>query len=128
MRLGAFSHNEGRDLERQAAVVGGIGEGHRAIVVGSGFVGQQGDVVDSRNRPVDVAFALSAEVEDSGLGGFERVTRSVRFDDFGNRMDLGEDRRAVPRGCRAGGPGTGGGKAAHAEWREWLKPWFETAG
>ncbi len=46
MRLGAFSHNEGRDLERQAAVVGGIGEGHRAIVVGSGFVGQQGDVVD----------------------------------------------------------------------------------
>ena len=128
MRLGAFSHNEGRDLERQAAVVGGIGEGHRAIVVGSGFVGQQGDVVDSRNRPVDVAFALSAEVEDSGLGGFERVTRSVRFDDFGNRMDLGEDRRAVPRGRRAGGPGTGGGEAAHAEWREWLKPWFETAG
>ena len=33
-------------------------------------------MVDSRNRPVDVAFALSAEVEDSGLGGFERVTRS----------------------------------------------------
>ena len=128
MRLGAFSHNEGRDLERQAAVAGGIGEGHRAVVVGSGFVGQQGDVVDPRNRPVDVAFALSAEVEDSGLGGFERVAWSVRFDDFGNRMDLGENRRAVPRGCRAGGPGTGGGEAAHAEWREWLKPWFETAG
>ena len=94
MRLGAFSHNKGRDLERQAAVVGGIGEGHRAIVVGSGFVGQQADVVDSRNRPVDVAFALSAEVEGSGLGGFERVAGSIRFDDFGNRMDLGEDRRA----------------------------------
>ena len=86
MRLGAFSHNEGRDLEGQAAVVGGIGESQGTVVVGSGFVGQQGDVVDPRNRPVDVAFALSAEVEDSGLGGFERVTRSVRFDDFGNRM------------------------------------------
>ena len=100
MRLGAFSHNKGRDLERQAAVVGGIGESQGTVVVGSGFVGQQGDVVDPRNRPVDVAFALSAEVEGSGLGGFEGVAWSVRFDDFGNRMDLDEDRR---RGVDADG-------------------------
>ena len=77
MRLGAFSHNEGRDLEGQAAVVGGIGESQGTVVVGSGFSSEQGDVVDSRNRFVDVAFALPAEVEGSGLGGFERVAWSV---------------------------------------------------
>ena len=33
-------------------------------------------MVDPRNRLLYIAFALSAEVEDSGLGGFERVTRS----------------------------------------------------
>ena len=86
MRLGAFSHNEGRDLEGQAAVVGGIGESQGTGVVGSGFSSEQGDVVDPRNRLLYISFALPAEVEGSGLGGVERVTRSVRFDDFGNRM------------------------------------------
>ena len=45
-----------------ASVVGGIGEGHGAVVVGARFSCEQGDVVDTGNRLVNVAPALAAEV------------------------------------------------------------------
>ena len=35
-------------------------------------------MVDTGNRLVDVAPALTIEVESSGLGGFERVARPFR--------------------------------------------------
>ena len=54
-----------------ASVVGGISEGHRTVVVFARFCCQQGDVVDTGNCLVDVALALAAESEGSGLGGFE---------------------------------------------------------
>ena len=54
-----------------AYVVGGIGEGQGAVVVGARFSCEQGDVVDTGNRLLNVALALSTEVEGSGLGGFE---------------------------------------------------------
>ena len=50
-------------------------------------------MADASNRPVDVAFALAAEVQGSGLGGFEGVTRPVGLDLFRNSLDLSEVRR-----------------------------------
>ena len=43
-------------------VVGGIGEGQGAVVVGAHFSCEQGDVVDTSDCLVDVALALSTEV------------------------------------------------------------------
>ena len=74
-----------------ALVIGGIGEGHCAVVISSWFWCYKGNVVDPDNGLVDVAPALAAEVEGSGLGGFDRGAWSVRFDDFGNRLNLGKD-------------------------------------
>ena len=54
-------------------IVGGIGEGHLAVVVDSWFCCQQGNVVDAHNSLVDIPPALAAESEGSGLGGFEGV-------------------------------------------------------
>ena len=48
-------------------VFGGIGEGHCAVVIGACFKCQQGDVVDAGDCLVDVALALPAKVEGSGL-------------------------------------------------------------
>ena len=58
-------------------IVGGIGEGHRTVVVDSWFCRQQGNVVDAHNRLVDIPPALAAESECPGLGGFEGVARPV---------------------------------------------------
>ena len=54
-------------------VVGVIGDGHRTVVVESWFSCQQGNMIDADNCLVNVAPALAAEVQGSGLGGFERV-------------------------------------------------------
>ena len=54
-----------------AYVVGGIGEGHRAVFVGAWFCCQQCNMIDTGNCLVDVAPTLAVEVEGSGLGGFE---------------------------------------------------------
>ena len=48
-----------------ALVFGGISEGQCTVVVGARFGCEQGDVVDTGNRLVDVAPALSTEVEGS---------------------------------------------------------------
>ena len=86
-----------------ASVVGGIGEGHRTVVVDSWFCCEQGDVVDTGNCLVDVAPALASEVEGSGLGGFEGVAWPLALDRFQNRLDLDEyRRRCVDSNCAYG--------------------------
>ena len=50
-------------------------------------------MVDAGNGFVDVSFALTAEVQGSGLGGFERIARPVGLDLVRNRLDFGQDRR-----------------------------------
>ena len=53
-------------------------------------------MVDASNCPVDVAFALAAEVQGSGLGRFEGIARSVGLYLFRDRLDLCKDwRRSV---------------------------------
>ena len=58
-------------------VVGRIGEGHSAVVVGARFSCEQGNVVDTDNSLINVAPALAVELEGSGLGGLEGVARLV---------------------------------------------------
>ena len=72
-------------------------------------------MVDAHNSLVDIPPALATESEGSGLGGFERVARSVSMYHFRNRLDLGKNRRCgidpdcakgqgftcVPRGHRS---------------------------
>ena len=43
-----------------AYVVGGIGEGHRTVVVGAWFCCQQCNMVDTDNCLINVALALAA--------------------------------------------------------------------
>ena len=50
-------------------------------------------MIDAHNSLVDIPPALAAESEGSGLGGFERVARSVSMYHFRNRLDLGKNRR-----------------------------------
>ena len=89
-------------------VVGGIGEGQGAVVVDSWFCCQQGDVVDTSDCLVDVAPALAAEVEGSGLGGFEGVARPVNMYLFRYRLDLGKNRRCgIDPDCAKGQGFTG---------------------
>ena len=76
-----------------ALVIGGIGEGHRTVVVGAWFSCHQGNMIDADNSLINVAPALAAEAESSGLGGFEGVARPVGLYLFRNRFDLDEDRR-----------------------------------
>ena len=73
-------------------VVGGIGEGHRTVVVGAWFCCQQGDMIDADNCLVDVALALAAEAEGSRLGGLEGVARPICLYLFLNRLYLCENR------------------------------------
>ena len=54
-----------------AYVVGGIGEGQGAVVVGARFSCEQGDMIDADNCLVNVALALAVELEGSRLGGLE---------------------------------------------------------
>ena len=54
-----------RNFQGLAYVVGGISEVHRTVVVGARFSCEQCNVVDTGNRLVDVALALSTEVEGS---------------------------------------------------------------
>ena len=75
-----------------ALVVGGIGEGQGAVVVDSWFCCQQCNMIDTDNCLVDVAPALTIEVESSGLGGFEGITGPLALDRFRNRLDLSENR------------------------------------
>ena len=75
-----------------ASVVGGIGEGQCTVVVGAWFCCQQCNMIDADNCLVNVAPALTIEVEGSGLGGFERVARPVNMYLFRNRLYLCENR------------------------------------
>ena len=52
-------------------VFGRVGEGHRTVVVDSWFCCEQGDVVDTGNRLLNVSLALAVELEGSRLGGLE---------------------------------------------------------
>ena len=89
-------------------IVGGIGEGHRTVVVDPWFCCQQGNVVDAGNCLVDIAPALAAESEGSGLGSFEGVARPVSMYHFRNRLDLGKNRRCgIDPDCAKGQEGTG---------------------
>jgi len=83
--------------------VGGIGEGHSAVVVGASFSCEQGNMIDAYNRLVNVPPALAAEAEGSGLGGFERIARPVSLYLFRNRLDLCENRwRCIYANCAKG--------------------------
>ena len=73
-------------------IVGGIGEGHRTVVVDSWLCCQQGNVVDAGDCLVDIPLALASEVEGSGLGGFEGVAWPICLDLFWNRLYLCENR------------------------------------
>ncbi|MGY8697443.1 MAG: hypothetical protein ACKVIP_02095, partial [bacterium] len=91
-----------------ALIVGGIGEGHLAVVVDSWFCCQQGNVVDAGDCLVDISPALAAESEGSGLGGFEGVARPVSMYHFRNRLDLGKNRRCgIDPDCTKGQGFTG---------------------
>ena len=84
-------HHKGGNLQGLALIVGGIGEGHLAVVVDSLFCCQQGNMIDAHNRLVDIPPALAAESEGSGLGGFEGITGPLALDRFRNRLDLCEN-------------------------------------
>ena len=58
-------HHKGGNLQGLALIVGGIGEGHLAVVVDSLFSCQQGNMIDAHNRLVDIPPALAAESEGS---------------------------------------------------------------
>ena len=64
-----LNHHKGGDLQRPALVVCRVGEGHGAVVICAWCCGEQGDMVDSSNRFVDVASAFTPEVEGPGPGG-----------------------------------------------------------
>ena len=101
-------HHKGGNLQGLALIVGGIGEGHLAVVVDSWFCGQQGNVVNTDNCLVDISPALAAESEGSGLGGFEGVARPVSMYLFRNRLDLGKNRRCgIDPDCAKGQGFTG---------------------
>ena len=50
-------------------------------------------MVDADDCLVDIPPALAAESEGSRLGGFEGIARPVSKYHFGNRLDLGKNRR-----------------------------------
>ena len=101
-------HHKGGNLQGLALIVGGIGEGHLAVVVDSLFCCQQGNMIDAHNRLVDIPPALAAESEGSGLGGFEGVARPVSMYHFRNRLDLSKNRRCgIDPDCAKGQGFTG---------------------
>ena len=57
------SHHKRGNFQGLASLVGGIGDGHRTVVVESWFSCQQGNMIDADNCLVNVAPALAAEVE-----------------------------------------------------------------
>ena len=71
-----LSHYKGGDLQGPALVVCRVGEGHGAVVIGAWCCCQQGDVVDSGNRLVDIAFTLAIELQFEAKELSRKVMRS----------------------------------------------------
>ena len=71
-----LNHHKGGDLQRPALVVCGVGEGHGAVVIGAWCCGEQGDMVDSGNRLVDIAFTLAIELQFEAKELSRKVMRS----------------------------------------------------
>ncbi|MDP6682300.1 MAG: hypothetical protein QF876_04850 [Desulfobacterales bacterium] len=61
MALRTPQYFKGGNLQGLALFCGRVGEGHRAVVVGTRFCCQQGDVVDAGDCLVDVAPALASD-------------------------------------------------------------------